>query len=197
MNVKGRGTVTNPHAAPDEQLMERVREGELALLAELFERHSKRLYHYFLRATRARAAAEDLVQELFVRLLKYRHTYRDGAAFAPWLWTLARNAAVDQHRARPAELPHVENAPEPAAREPSALAELESEEARQRLHAALERLAPEKREVLLLARFSELRYDRIGELLGISTGAVKLRVHRAMKELKTAYLADELEGGLV
>lgn len=195
MDVKGRGTVTNAEAPPDEQLMERVREGELALLSELYERHSKRLYHYFLRATRARAAAEDLVQEVFVRLLKYRHTYRDGAPFAPWLWTLARNAAVDQHRARPAELPHREDAPEPAADGPSALAALESAEARRRLHAALDQIAPEKREVLLLARFSELKYERIGELLGVSTGAVKLRVHRAMKELKAVYLADEPQGG--
>lgn len=195
MDVKGRGPAVRPEATPDEELMARVRDGEVALLSELFERHNRRLYHYFLRATGGRAAAEDLVQEVFVRLLKYRHTYRDGAPFAPWLWTSARNAATDHYRGRPAELPQFEDEPEPATAEPSPLAELEGAEARRRLRSALDALAPEKREVLLLARFSDLKYQRIGELLGISEGAVKLRVHRAMKDLKSAFLAGA-EGGL-
>lgn len=184
-----------PDSLTDEELMARVREGELPLLSSLFERHNRRLYHYFLRACRGRAAAEDLVQEVFVRLLKYRHTYRDGAPFAPWLWASARNAVADHFRGSPAELPRFEDEPEPAAEEPSALDELEGAEARRRLRSALDGLAPEKREVLLLARFSDLKYQRIGELLGISEGAVKLRVHRAMKDLKSSLLAGT-EGGL-
>jgi RNA polymerase sigma factor (sigma-70 family) len=75
-----------------------------------------------------------------------------------------------------------------------AAATLERQEQFDRLAGALDRLAPQKRELLLLARFSELGYDRIGELLGISVGAVKVRVHRALQELKTAYLAEAGEG---
>ncbi len=194
MSVTGRGTARAPGETGDGELMERVREGDLALAGELFERHSKRLYHYFLRATGARAAAEDLVQEVFVRLLKYRHTFRDGAEFTPWMWTLARNAAVDRYRGRPEELPEEEGTPEPVAETPDALARLEGAEARRRLRAALERLPPEKREVLLLARFSGLRYERIGELLGVSVGAVKVRVHRALQDLKRTYLAETERG---
>jgi RNA polymerase sigma-70 factor (ECF subfamily) len=55
-------------------------------------------------------------------------------------------------------------------------------------------LPVDKREVLLLARFGEMRYEHIGELLGISVGAVKVRVHRALKELREAYRAVEAEG---
>ena len=103
-------------AAPaDSQLMGRVRDGEVALLGELFERHHQRLFHFFLRLARSRQAAEDLVQEVFVRMLKYRHTFRSESEFVPWMFTLARNAATDLYRARPKELPENPDTPEPQA----------------------------------------------------------------------------------
>ena len=63
----------------DSTLMERVRAGDLEQLSELFERHHRRLYQFFLKLARDRSVAEDLVQEVFVRVLKYRHTWRDEA----------------------------------------------------------------------------------------------------------------------
>ncbi len=177
-------------APADSLLMGRVRDGDVALLGELFERHHQRLFHFFLRLARSRQAAEDLVQEVFVRMLKYRHTFRSESEFVPWMFTLARNAATDLYRARPKELPQEPDAPEPQADLPHPIAGLERAEQEGKLRRALARLDPGKREILLLARFSELKYDRIAEQYGISEGAVKVRVHRAMKELKAAFLAD-------
>ncbi|MEO7795020.1 MAG: RNA polymerase sigma factor [Thermoanaerobaculia bacterium] len=174
----------------DSQLMGRVRDGEVALLGELFERHHQRLFHFFLRLARSRSAAEDLVQEVFVRMLKYRHTFRAESEFVPWMFTLARNAATDLYRARPKELPETEDTPEPEAELPHPVEALERAEQARKLQRALGRLAPERREILVLARFSELKYDRIAEMLGISEGAVKVRVHRALKELKEIFHAD-------
>ncbi len=174
--------------------MGRVRDGEVALLGELFERHHQRLFHFFLRLARNRSAAEDLVQEVFVRMLKYRHTFRVESEFVPWMFTLARHAATDRYRARPKELPQEPDAPEPEADLPHPIVDLERAEQARKLKRALARLKPEKREVLLLARFSELKYDRIATLLGISEGAVKVRVHRALRELKEAFLADGAPG---
>ena len=181
-------------ATGDSQLMGRVRDGDVAILGELFERHHQRLFHFFLRLARSRQAAEDLVQEVFVRMLKYRHTFRAESEFVPWMFTLARNAATDLYRARPKELPQEPDAPEPEAPLAHPIAGLERAEQEGRLRRALARLEPGKREILLLARFSELKYDRIAEQLGISEGAVKVRVHRAMKELKAAFLADGAAG---
>jgi RNA polymerase sigma-70 factor (ECF subfamily) len=178
-----------PEPPSDADLMARVRDGDTARLADLFERHHRRLYGFFLRLTGDRGAAEDLVQEVFVRMLKYRHTFKPGAELGPWIYALARNAAADHWRARPRELSRDPEAPEPAAELPHPLDGLERREQSARLAAALARLHPEKRELLLLARGGELRYDGIGELLGCSVGAVKLRVHRAMKDLRTAYQA--------
>ncbi|MEO8198065.1 MAG: sigma-70 family RNA polymerase sigma factor [Thermoanaerobaculia bacterium] len=186
----------NPPASADSQLMGRVRDGEVALLGELFERHHQRLFHFFLRLARSRQAAEDLVQEVFVRMLKYRHTFRSESEFVPWMFTLARNAATDLYRARPKELPQEPDAPEPAADLPHPIAGLERAEQAGKLRRALARLDPAKREILLLARFSELKYDRIAAQYGISEGAVKVRVHRAMKELRAAFLADGATQGL-
>src|SRR5512143_1636996 len=170
----------------DSDLMTKVREGETERLALLFDRHHRRLYNYFLRWTGGRAVAEDLVQEVFVRMLRYRQTFRPGAEFLPWMYALARNAAHDHWRARPRELEMTEDTPEPVAAEAHPLSGLEAAESHRRLAAALARLAPAKRELLLLARSGELRYQAIGELLGISEGAVKLRVHRATKDLRAA-----------
>lgn len=190
--------MTAPPSLPpqaDSQLMGRVRDGDVALLGELFERHHQRLFHFFLRLERNRSAAEDLVQEVFVRMLKYRHTFRVESEFVPWMFTLARNAATDLYRARPKELPENPDSPEPQADLPHPIADLERAEQARRLKLALGRLSRERREILLLARFSELKYDRIAELLGISEGAVKVRVHRALKDLKVAFLADSSLGG--
>jgi RNA polymerase sigma-70 factor (ECF subfamily) len=71
---------------------------------------------------------------------------------------------------------------------------LEQRERSELLQAALGRLPAEKRELLLLARFGEMKYEAIGELLGVSVGAIKVRVHRALKELREAYHAVAGEG---
>jgi len=178
----------------DAVLMDRVRGGELERLSELFERHHQRLYGFFYRLTGRGDAADDLVQEVFVRLIRYRHTWKKDAAFTPWLFALARNAGVDHFRKAPKELPEREDAPEPAAPLEHPVAALEKREQVEMLQAALRRLPVEKRELLLLARFGEMKYESIGELLGISVGAVKVRVHRALKELREAYRLVEGEG---
>jgi RNA polymerase sigma-70 factor (ECF subfamily) len=186
---------SDPEPPSDRELMGEVKEGDLDRLGELFERHHRRLFNFFLRLTRERSAAEDLVQEVFVRMLKYRGTYRSEAEFTPWMFKLARNAATDLWRARPKELPHEPEAPEPAAALTHPLDEMEQHDRRRRLSRALAALPEEKRKLLLLARFSEMRYDEIGEQLGCSVGAIKVRVHRAMKDLKTAFDVAGPAGG--
>ena len=176
--------------------MERVRSGDLEQLSELFERHHRRLYQFFLKLARDRSVAEDLVQEVFVRVLKYRHTWRDEAEFVPWMFALARNAAVDHFRSRTRDGKRDAAAVPDLVLQPAhAVERLEELERATQLRAALDRLAPDKREVLLLARFGELKHERIAAMLGISPGAVRVRLHRALKELREAYrqvTAEEL-----
>jgi len=172
-----------------------VRRGNVARLAELFERHHRRLHGFFARLTGDRGAAEDLVQEVFVRVLKYRRSYRAEAPFLPWLFALARNAASDHARRRVEPIGARADADLLTTDELPAEERLAHEAATRRLDAALARLSPEKREALVLARFAELPYEHVGVILGVSVGAVKVRVHRAMSELRALYFDASKENG--
>ena len=88
----------------DEILMIAVRDGDLAKLGLLFERYHTALFDFLSRTTGDRAAAEDLVQDVFVRILKYRRTYRDHSCFETWMFRIARNSRADHFRKREADV---------------------------------------------------------------------------------------------
>ncbi len=85
-------------ATNDHELMIAVRAGDIRRLGELFERHHGRLYGFFVRLTNQPSVSEDLVQIVFYRILKYRHTYRDEGKFSAWFYHLARKVAADHFR---------------------------------------------------------------------------------------------------
>jgi len=167
--------------------MLRVKEGDVGQLAALFERHHKRIYHFCHRMTRNQTTSQDLVQEVFMRVLKYRKTFRTDSRFLPWMYRMAHNACIDHFRrsARDPLLP--DQLPEPTDNEPSAADRLEQSEDAGRLHQALQRLPDDKREVLILTRFEFRKHAEIAELLDCSVGAVKVRAHRALKQLREIY----------
>lgn len=172
----------------DEELMTMVKDGEVGELGPLFERHHSRLYQFCLRMTGTPALAEDLVQEVFHRMLRYRHTFRGDSLFLPWMYRMARNACADHFRKTGADQPLGEREENRADERTDALARLEETEAISLLRQALLELPFDKREVLVLSRFEARRYKEIAELLDCSVGAVKVRVHRAIGELRSTYL---------
>ena len=174
-------------AATDDQLMLQVRDGEVGQLGVLFERHHAPLFHFFVRLTSNRAVSEDLVQDVFFRMLKYRHTYRGDNRFTYWMYQIARNSRADHYRKRKREVQWNDDLPEPASDAPIAIEDLEHGQEVALLGAALAELPEERRELLVLARFQRLRYEEIAEILGCTEGAIKVRVHRAIKELREAY----------
>ncbi len=179
----------------DHQLMVRVREGDLDALGHLFESFHQRLYGFCRRLVGNPAAAEDVVQEVFCRVLKYRHTFRDEGDVTVWLYRLTRNACIDHlrksSRTQALSLEPDEDGsglPELRSDRPLPLDDLESAESLALLGQAMERLPIANRELLELARFQGLRYEQISNLLGCTVGAVKVRVHRAVKQLREVYL---------
>lgn len=172
----------------DEALMVAVRSGDLAKLGVLFERYHLPLFDFLTRMTGDRAAAEDLVQDIFVRILKYRATFRDGGSFETWLYRIARNARADYFRQRPPLDPLDQETLDRPAPQPGPARRLEADRERARLKRALLLLRDDKRELLVLARYQDLRYEQIAEILGIDVGAVKVRVHRAVRELRAIFL---------
>jgi RNA polymerase sigma factor (sigma-70 family) len=177
----------------DEQVMSRVRDGRVEMLAILFERHNIRLFNFFLRLTTNRQTSEDLVQEVFLRILKYRHTYRGESKFSTWMYQVARNAHIDHLRSRRPETPIDAVWEEQPSPQPLPQQQAENEQEADLLARALARLPLRKREVLLLSRFQDLRYQEIAGLLKCSVESVKVQVHRSLKELRRHYL--DLQGG--
>ena len=194
MNTEGptRGK-TGRMPPTDNDLMEQVRDGRVEKLAVLFERYQNMLYNFFLRLTGDRAASEDLVQEVFMRVLKYRAGYMGDSRFNVWLFQIARNAHIDHLRKQKATIPIDEQFAETPGREPRPDAVYESGQEAELVRRALDRLPAPKKEILVLFRFQNLKLREIADLLGVQVGTVKAQVHRALKDLSRVYL--ELQGG--
>ena len=168
--------------------MQAVRDGDVAKLGPLFERYHVPLFDFLSRVTGSRISAEDLVQDIFMRVLKYRSTFRDGGSFETWLFHIARNARVDYFRSQRPIGPLGEEEMERPETGPGPAKQLEVERELVRLRRALMLLRDDKREILILARYQDMKYEQIAELLGIEVGAVKVRVHRAIRELRDIFL---------
>jgi RNA polymerase sigma-70 factor (ECF subfamily) len=186
--------------------MLQVQEGSLSELAELFERYHVRLFNFFLKMTLERQISEDLTQNVFVRVIKYRHTYKQrNGSFKTWLYQLARNVHADFHKhekklaerfKRPGNLR--ERGLEEFGDEESGYGEEEGdvpdegyrEDQYRQLDSALGRLQQAQREIIILSRYQGLRYTEIARIRNISVAAVKVQVHRAIKELRKVYFRD-------
>ena len=191
-NVERAAASARGGAGTDEALMLRVRDGDTGMLSELFERHHRAVYNYFYRLTGSRQQSEDLVQDVFFRLLKYRETYRSQTTFAAWMYQVARNAHVDWRRKHRIETAWNDDAPEPESRERPVDERLRRDEEVRLLRRALAALPADKREVLVLSRYQNLKYDEIGQILGCEVNTVKQRVFRAVRALTDKY--EELVG---
>lgn len=182
---------------PDEALMTRVRDGEVDRLGELFDRRAGLVLAYFRRRAATIGECEDLVQETFLRALKYRRSWRGEGTFLGWLFRLAVNVERDRRgraRRRAAAFDASVGAAgssrrfaadgvDPAASAPDEDALVREEEAA-RLHAALARMRPEERALLELKWFDGLDAREIGIRIGCTPGAARVRLHRAHLRLR-------------
>jgi RNA polymerase sigma factor (sigma-70 family) len=165
-----------------------VRDGDVAKLGVLFERYHIALFDFLTRMTGSPTAAEDLVQDVFVRILKYRATYRDEGRFETWVFRIARNARADYFRDRPPEEPMAAEALDTPETSAGPARQLEHDREVRRLKRALMMLRDDKRELIVLARYRNMTHEQIARLLGVETGTVKVRLHRAVRELRDIFL---------
>jgi len=180
--------------AADNELMLKVREGDLGKLSFLFERYHRALFNFFLRSTGNRDLSEDLLQEVFLRVLKYRHTFRPDSQFSAWMYHVARNAQIDHFRKHKHEDEVSHDGEDDAFSEIASSGLTPEEQLAKRqetclVRKALAQLSTERRAVLILSRYQGLKYEEIATILGCEVGTVKGRVFRAIREL-----ADVLNG---
>jgi RNA polymerase sigma-70 factor (ECF subfamily) len=173
-----------PDKNADHDLMCAVAHGDLASLNDIYQRRRRPLFRFFFRLTGRQAASEDLVHEVFLRMLRYRHTWRSGADFEAWMYRIARNVVNDNGRRNRLEMPAADGELEAVASgSPTPFEAALRQQDLNLLYRALRELPDDKREVIVLSRFQGLSYEQIGEITGCEAGAVKVRVFRAMKEL--------------
>lgn len=170
--------------------MLKVKNGDLDKLGLLFERYHRALFGFLFHMTGQRELSEDLVQNVFYRILKYRHTFRGDGEFKTWMYHMARNVVNDNGRSVKRTIRHQEltEASENIGGGFSAEDQVHKKQELATLRKALDNLNEEAREVLVLSKFQELKYTEIAQILDITEGAVKVRVHRAIGQLKNMYL---------
>jgi RNA polymerase sigma-70 factor (ECF subfamily) len=174
-------------AVTDEQLIRWVASGDSSCLATLFERHHKGVYRFCLQMTRNRTQSEDLVQDVFIRVLRKADAYRGEGSFKAWLYHIARNVTLDQLRragvageAFDESLDAADAIDTRSAEQVASGRELVGQVAE-----ALARLPAAAREIIWLGRFEFDSYEELGLALGCKPGAARVRMHRAMRLLAT------------
>ena len=140
--------------------------------------------------TRDGSTSEDLVQNVFERVLKYKHTYSEDGNFEVWAFQMARNVHHDHYKKNKRYFFQEDMSDWNSRLNHSDTKEHSMQKADELgyLQHALSQLDIEKRELIELVRFQKMKYGAIAQLLGITESAVKVRVHRIMKELRDAYI---------
>ncbi|MBN1782113.1 RNA polymerase sigma factor [bacterium] len=167
----------------DHDLMISVKDGDLDKLGVLFERYHQKLYTLFLWQTRNAIISQDLVQEVFMRMLKSNKTYRGEGQFTTWMYCIARSVRMDHYRKNRKKMTSLDQAKEIPmdGSDPELQAERQSEI--DLLYRAMDQLSDEKREVLVLSRLQNYKYEEIAGILGCSVGTIKSRVFWAIRDL--------------
>lgn len=170
--------------APDEELMLAYGGGDAGAFETLYRRHRAALFRFVLRSVRARAVAEELYQEVWMRAIEARARYAPRAKFTTWLYTIAHNLLVDHWRRAGLQLVALDedvssNAPDPSR-------QVEGRQALTRFAAALEALPIAQREAFLLHEEGGLTVAEIAAATGTNEEAAKSRLRYAMAKLKAA-----------
>jgi len=186
---------------PDEVLVVRFQSGDRAAFGLLVRRHQTGLFNFALRSLRERTAAEDIVQEAFVRVAQSAADFKADARFSTWVYTIVRNLCIDQirknsHRRHPSldEQRRSDEGNGPTLGEqtadPRGRADVERSvdvtRMKTRILSAIDALPDEQREVYLMREMSNLRFKEIADITGVPENTVKSRMRYALERLQEA-----------
>jgi RNA polymerase sigma-70 factor (ECF subfamily) len=182
-------------ADPDVALMLRVQAGDHGAFQELFRKHAPRVLQYARRFVGSEAQGEEITQDVFVQVFRFRHRYKPQSRLTTWVFTIATNLCLNELR-RPERRLRVdlwdrndeeERRGGPTVADPAAVTAEEGAATRElarHLEAAVGDLPPKQRAALLLSRVDGLAYRDVAGVLGCTEGAVKALLFRATQTLK-------------
>jgi RNA polymerase sigma-70 factor (ECF subfamily) len=169
--------------------MMKVKNVDLDHLGLLYERYKKQLFGFFYNLNRDKDLSEDLVQNTFIRIIKYKHGFKGDGEFKSWMFHIARNVNIDHFKKNKKnnETDSLEVWQEEATDDEETQLSIDQEGNLQLLEKAIDQLDYEKRELITMSKIKGIKYKEIGEVLSCSEGAVKVKVFRALRELKEVY----------
>ncbi len=173
----------------DAQLMLRVRDGDAACFGQLLDRHRRPVIHFLYRMVQDQAVAEELAQEVFLRIYRARGSYEPTAKFTTWLFRIASHLALNSIRDRKGErrqesLDGAEQPQEVWDRRLTVEQDLLREARLREIRSAIETLPAKQRAAVLMHKYEELDYSQIARSLGCSESAVKSLLFRAYETLR-------------
>ena len=173
----------------DEEIMLQIASGKLELLTILFDRYHVRIYNFFNKMVHNKMVSEDLTQDVFLKVIKYRASYKNGN-FAAWIYTIARNIFSTHYQKTKKERSTMIDDDNLESNE-TIVSESRQEEL-DHLQKVLLKLSNSDRELIVMHRFQEIKYEQIAQIIGSTENAVKVKVHRALKKLKEIYFQTEV-----
>ena len=182
-------------ALPDEELMLRLKEGEANCFRELVLRHQRSVVNIAFRITGDRQEAEDIAQEVFLRVYRAAKGYRPETKFSTYLYKITLNLSLNQIRRAKVILTRFlsgeqdsqregETSPGTEAFTDTPLTSMEKEEVKKAVRKAIRSLPKRQRLAIILSQYQELSYQEISEILGCSPKAVERLIHRGKNQLK-------------
>ncbi|HEY8376024.1 MAG TPA: RNA polymerase sigma factor [Nannocystis sp.] len=191
-----------PEPRSDEALMLSFRDGDARAFEELVARHRRGLFNFLLRSVQNRSRAEELLQEVFLRVIRSKDRYERTAKLTTWLYTIARNLCVDESRRAKFRRTTSLDAPRrgqdddaPALIDSVASEDVPTDERaaapqiRERIARAVALLPEDQREVFLMRQINGLSFKEIGDIVGAPENTVKSRMRYALEKLRQE-LAD-------
>jgi RNA polymerase sigma-70 factor (ECF subfamily) len=176
--------------AADEALMCRYRDGDAGAFETLYQRHRGGLFRFILRQCGEQAVAEELFQDVWMRVIKARSNYEVKASFTTWLYQVARNRVIDHYRRRSLRLVDDADTDSGGAAEPLAPAceqpdrRAEATQGIDRLLALVMQLPPDQREAFLLREEAGMSIEEIADCTGVATETAKSRLRYAVNKLR-------------
>lgn len=170
---------------PEIEWMARIRDGDMEAFRHLVETHQARVIGTISKMLGSDAEAEDLAQQVFIRVWKSAPRYRPTAKFTTWLFRITRNLVFNELRRKRHFVDQAEEMPEPAERrdqEPDQV--LMEGELQSAIQAAINRLPESQRLAIILRRYEEMPYEEIATVMGTTVPAVKSILFRARAELR-------------
>ncbi len=171
----------------DEEIMSEIKSGDLEKLSVLFQKYKVLLYNYFVKQTYNRELSNDFVQNVFYRIIRYRMSFDEEQKFKTWMFRISRNIIADhfndkKNKNKESQIDDVLNYKEIISDESN-----EKHEKSEQLYRAMDKLTSDKREILVMCKLNGIKYKDVADILDITESAVKVKVHRAINELKEYY----------